>query len=257
MKAENSEPRLKGKVAIVTGGGSGIGAATARLFAREGAIVVVTDVDGTAAEKVTKEIEGKSGQAIAARVDVTSRDAILQIVNNVLVKWGKIDILVNCAGTGDIGLFVKSDVTGWDKIFDVNLKGTMLFAHAVLPTMIERKYGRIVNIASVAGKVGAGMQVVYSASKAGVCGFSKALAREVARHGITVNDICPGPIDTPMYNMIDSVVPGLQEKYVQGTAQRRMGKPEEIAVAALFLVSDDCTFVTGHSLVVDGGSTMI
>lgn len=178
-------------------------------------------------------------------------------MRDVLARWGKIDILVNCAGTGDIGWFIESDETTWDRIIAVNLKGTMLFTHAVLPSMVEHKYGKIINIASIAGKTGAVMQVSYSASKAGVIGFTKALAREVARHRINVNDICPGPIDTPLYDQIRELDPELQKKYTRGVAQRRMGRPEELAAASLFLASDECEFITGHSLVVDGGSTMI
>jgi 2-hydroxycyclohexanecarboxyl-CoA dehydrogenase len=257
MRAQVKNNKFIDKVAIITGGGSGIGAATARLFAKEGAKVVVTDIDKAAAERVAKEIENKGEQAVAARVDVTCNDEIKKTVQDVLARWGKIDILVNCAGTGDIGWFIQSNEETWDRILTVNLKGTMSFTHAVLPSMVERKYGKIINIASIAGKVGAMMQVAYSASKAGVSGFTKALAREVARHGINVNDICPGPIDTPLYGLIASMDPELQKKYVQGVAQRRIGKPEEVAAAALFLASDECEFITGHSLVVDGGSTMI
>jgi len=203
VNAQANGNKLIDKVAIITGGGSGIGAATSRLFAKEGANVVVTDIDEAAAERVARELEQEGGQALAAKVDVTSKEEINNTVREVLARWGKIDILV------------------------------------------------------IAGKIGAGMQVPYSASKAGVCGFTKALAREVARHRINVNDICPGPIDTPMYGQIGDLNPELQKKYVRGVAQRRMGRPEELAAAVLFLASDECEFITGHSLVVDGGSTMI
>jgi len=249
--------KLTDKVAIITGGGSGIGAATSRLFAKEGAKVAVTDVDGVAAKKIAKGIEAEGGQAIAAKVDVTSKGEIAKIVADVLARWGKVDILVNCAGIGDMGWFIESDETSWDRTLAVNLKGTMLFTHAVLPSMVEHKYGKIVNIASIAGKMGSWKQVAYSASKAGVDGFTKALAREVARYRINVNDICPGPVDTPMFAQIGDADAELQKKYVRGVAQRRMGRPEELAAAALFLASDDCEFVTGHSLVVDGGTSMI
>ncbi len=257
MNMEVKGKKLTGRVAIITGGGSGIGAATARLFATEGAKVVVADIDKEATERVVRDIEQMGGQAVAARLDVTCNDDIRKAVQDVIALWGKIDILVNCAGTGDIGWFINSDVETWDRIIAVNLRGTMFFTHAVLPSMVERKYGKIINIASIAGKVGAGMQVVYSASKGGVIGFTKALAREVARYNINVNDICPGPIDTPLYRSIGALDPELQKKYVKGSAQRRMGRPEEIAAAALFLASEECEFITGHSLVVDGGTTMI
>jgi len=252
-----SDKKLLDKVAIVTGGGSGIGAATCRLFAREGAKVAVTDINEEHAISIAKEIENFGVEAIAARVDVTDKEQIKKLVQEVLTRWKRIDILVNCAGGGDIGFFIHSDEALWDRIIAVNLKGTMLFTHAVLKNMMEQKYGKIINIASIAGKVGAGMQVPYSAAKAGVCGFTRALAREVARYNINVNDVCPGPIDTPMYGMIATRDPELQKKYVQGVAQKRMGKPEEVAAAVLFLAADDCLFITGHSLVVDGGSSMI
>ena len=257
MSSQINSSKLEDKVAIITGGGSGIGAATSRLFAKEGAKVAVTDVDEAAAETVAKGLEAEGRQAIAAKVDVTRKEEIDGVVRDVLARWGKIDILVNCAGTGDIGWFIDSDETMWDRVIAVNLKGTMLFAHAVLPTMIQHKYGKIINIASIAGKMGAGRQVAYSASKAGVSGFTKALAREVARYRINVNDICPGPVDTPMFAQMADTEAELQKKYVRGVPQRRMGRPEELAAAALFLASDDCEFVTGHSLVVDGGTTMI
>ena len=249
--------KLSDKVAIVSGGGSGIGAATCKLFAHEGAKVAVADINEANAKKVATEIENAGGHAIAAKVDVVNKNDIADLVKNVIKKWGQIDVLVNCAGGGEIAFFANTNEDMWDSIISVNLKGTMLLTHAVLPHMMERKYGRIVCTASVAGKVGAGMQVPYSAAKAGVCGFTKALAREVARYNINVNDICPGSIDTPMFGMIASRDENLQKKYLQGVAQKRMGRPEEVAAAMLFLACDDCSFITGHSLVVDGGSTMI
>lgn len=252
--------RLMGKVAIITGAGSGIGAATSQLFAREGAKVVVTDIGKLAAEKVARGLKKDGGEATAARVDVTCKDEIDKVVRDVLAHWGKIDILVNCAGIGSLGWFIESDETMWDSTIAVNLKGTMLFTHAVLPSMVQRRYGKIINVASITGKMGGGMLAVYSASKAGVSGFTKALAREVARYRINVNDICPGTIDTPLFaqDAQDAKnAPELLEKYVRGTAFRRTGRPEEVAAAVLFLASDEAEFITGHSLVVDGGTTMI
>lgn len=257
MNAESKSGKLRDKVAIVTGGGSGIGAATSRLFAKEGAKVVVADMDELAAKKVAKEIDEKGEQAIATKVDVSSKDEIVRTVQDTLSRWGKIDILVNCAAIGESILFIQHDDSTWDKIYEVNLKGTMLFTRAVLPNMIERKYGKIISIASLAGKTGAGMQVVYSASKGGVDAFTKALAREVARFNINVNDICPGPVDTPMFAHLADSNPELPKRFVQGTAQRRMGRPDELAAGVLFLASDDCEFITGHSLIIDGGTSMI
>jgi len=260
MNTQTKGPRVKDKVAIVTGGGSGIGEATSKLLAQEGASVMVADLDETAAKRVASEIEKGGGQAVAAKVDVTQKGEVEKVVRDTLAGWGKIDILVNNAGglaIDEMRWFIETDESMWDNIIARNLKGTLLFTHAVLPSMMERKYGRIVNIASSAGKVGAGKQAVYSGAKAGVDGFTKALAREVARYGISVNDICPGPIHTPAFGQLREQFPELEKAFVQGTVVRRLGTPEEIAAAALFLASDESSFVTGHSLLVDGGITMI
>ena len=256
-EAKMNEKKLYGRVAIVTGGGSGIGAATCKLFAREGARVAVTDINVISARNVAREIKQAGSEAMAAKVDVTRKKEITRLVQKVISRWGQIDIVINNAGEGDIGFFVDSKEETWDSVIAVNLKGTMLFTHAVLPHMIDKKYGRIVNMASIAGKVGAGMQVPYSAAKAGICGFTRALAREVARYNINVNDICPGPIDTPLYGSIATRDSELQKKITRDIVQRRMGQPEEVAAGILFLACDDCRFITGHSLVVDGGVTMI
>ncbi len=257
MSGQVKAGKLRGKVAIVTGGGSGIGAATSRLFAEEGASVVVTDLDEEAALRIAKEIDDAGGQAVGVKVDVTRKEEIEKAVKEALDRWGRIDILVNSAGMGELEWFLEGDEETWDKLIEVNLKGTMLFCRVVLPSMVERKYGKIINVASAAGKIGAGMQVVYSAAKAGVEGFTKSLAREVARYRINVNVICPGPTDTPMFGQLSEENPKLYDRLIQATAQRRLGRPEEQAAAALFLASDDAEFVTGHSLLVDGGTTMI
>lgn len=249
--------KLEGKVAIVTGGGSGIGAATSKLFAKEGARVVVVDMIEETAKEVASEIERDGGQAVAAKADVAFGDQVDKVVKDTLARWGKIDILFNNAGTGETCWFTDSNESMWDRTIAVNLKGTIQFSHAVLPNMIERKYGKIISTASLAAKIGAGTQVVYSAAKAGVDGFTKALAREVARYGVCVNDICPGPIDTPMFAEVGKAMPGVQKRFIQGIGVRRIGRPEEIAAVALFLASDDSSFVTGHSMVVDGGTSMI
>jgi len=249
--------RLADKVAIITGGGSGIGAATCKLFAKEGAKVVVADMDETAAKRVALDIEKEGGQAISSQVDVARKEEVDNVVRDVLARWDKVDILVNAAGTGDVTLFIESNEDSWDRILAVNLKGTMLFAHAVLPGMIQRQYGRIINIASNTAKFGGYKQVAYSASKAGVDVFTKALAREVARYNICVNDTCPGATETPMFRHLDELDPRLKQSIVRGVAMRRLAKPEEQAAAALFLASDDSSFVTGHSLVVDGGSSWV
>jgi len=257
MDTQIKTNRLRERVAIITGGGNGIGAATCRLFAKEGAKIVVADADDLAASKITKEIQEYGGQAIALKVDVTNKKEIRGTVQEVLEQWATIDILVNCAGMGTLGRFVDSDEGMWDRVIAVNLKGTMLFTHAVLPTMIDRNQGTIINISSIAGRMGGRMLAAYSASKAGVIGFTKALAREVAEYGVRVNDICPGTIDTDMFGNDAERNPQLQRQYLRGVAMNRMGMPEEVAAAALFLASDESSFITGHSLVVDGGTIMV
>jgi len=254
MTKESMSDKLKDKVAIVTGSGSGIGAASARRLAKEGARVAVVDLDGSAAEKVAQEINDAGGQAMWKQVDVSSKQDVDQLVQDVLDRWGQIDILVNNAGFGEVQWFIDTDESMWDKTIAVNLKGTMFFSQAVLPDMIKRKSGKIINIASTGGKLGGAMLAIYSATKAGVSAFSKALAREVARHNIHVNDICPGPIETPMFN---SMPQQLQKGSMASITIKRLGQPEEIAAAIFFLASDDSSFITGHSLMVDGGQSMI
>lgn len=254
MTKESMSDKLKDKVAIVTGSGSGIGAASARRLAKEGARVAVVDLDGSTAEKVAQEINEGGGQAMWKQVDVSSKQDVDQLVQDVLDRWGQIDILVNNAGFGEVQWFIDTDESMWDKTIAVNLKGTMFFSQAVLPDMIKRKSGKIINIASTGGKMGGAMLAIYSATKAGVSAFSKALAREVARHNINVNDICPGPIETPMFN---SMPQQLQKGSMASITIKRLGQPEEIAAAVFFLASDDSSFITGHSLMVDGGQSMI
>jgi 2-hydroxycyclohexanecarboxyl-CoA dehydrogenase len=249
--------KLQDKVAIITGGGSGLGKATALLYAKEGAKVAVTDVVEKTAKSVADEIKKAGGQSIGAGVDVSNRKEIEALVKEVLSKWNKVDILVNSAGIGTVEWFAECDGSTWDKVIDINLKGTLFFTHAVINNMIEHRYGKIINIASAAAIVGAGRQVVYAASKGGVTAFTKSLAREVARYHINVNAICPGPIETPMFEHLRQEDQRLYDVLLRGIAWKRLGKPEEIANAALFLASDDSEFITGHSLLVDGGVTMI
>ena len=249
--------KLQDRVAIVTGGGSGIGKATALLYAKEGAKVAVCDVAEEEAKGVADRIKKTGGESISANVDVTNRKQIEALVKEVQAKWNKIDILVNSAGVGTIEWFAECDGSSWDRVIDVNLKGTLFFTHAVINNMIEHRYGKIVNIGSAAAITGAGKQVVYAASKGGVVAFTKSLAREVARYHINVNVICPGPIETPMFENLRQKDQHLYDMLLRGIAWKRLGKPEEIASAALFLASDDAEFITGHSLLVDGGVTMI
>lgn len=237
--------RLAGKTALVTGGAGGIGAATCRRLAAEGARVIVTDLSAEAARAVADEIDGE-----ARELDVTAPGTI----------DGDIDVLVNNAGTDRFGFFTKTDPADWDVVLGVNLRGVLAVTHAVLPGMHERRRGRIVNVASEAGRVGSQGSAVYSAAKAGVIGFTKAIARESARYGITCNAVAPGPIDTPLLMQAPEQLGEIGQRLVEGmvnaTTMRRLGTPDEVAAAIAFLASDDASYVTGQTLNVSGGLSM-
>ncbi|HEY8516208.1 MAG TPA: glucose 1-dehydrogenase [Candidatus Binatia bacterium] len=244
---------LAGKVALVTGAGSGIGKAIALRLAREGMRVAVTDLDEQAALAVARE----AGQgAIGVRLDVADEESVRAGVARIEQELGGIDLLVNNAGWDKVEPFVESRPETWDKLIAINLKGPLLCAHAVLPGMIARGRGRIVSIASDAGRVGSSGEAVYSAAKAGVIGFSKTLAREVARHGILVNAVCPGPTDTPLFHGIAQENPKLGQALTRAVPLGRLGRPEDVAGAVAFLASDDAAYITGQTLSVSGGLTM-
>ena len=246
--------RLADRIALITGGGSGIGEAICKVFAAEGAMVAVSDINKQTSEKVAQAIVKSGGLARAYELDVTSGSSVKAVVADIMDTWKKIDILVNNAGGGVEALFLESNESMWDKVIALNLKGTLLPTHVVLPSMIEQKYGKIINISSLAGKIGQGGHgLVYSACKAGVDVFAKALARDVARYNINVNSICPGTIDTPLLQS----VPSLLEKMTKRIPLRKIGQPQEIAYAALYLASSESNYVTGHSMPVDGGLSMI
>ena len=244
--------RLEGRTALVTGGASGIGAATCRRLAAEGARVAVTDLDAGKAEQVAAEIGGQ-----ALELDVRSVDSIGAAV----AAAGPLDILINNAGYDEFGFFTQTNEGLWDRVLAVNLRGVMAVTHAVLPGMHERGRGRIVNVASEAGRVGSQGSAIYSAAKAGVIGFTKAIARESARFGITCNAVAPGPIDTPLLMSAPEHLGELGERLVKGmvggTAMKRLGQPDEVAAAIAYLASDDASYVTGQSLGVSGGLAML
>jgi 2-hydroxycyclohexanecarboxyl-CoA dehydrogenase len=248
--------RLEGKVALVTGAAGGIGSATCRRLAAEGAAVAATDLDLERAREVAGQVSGG-----AYVLDVTSTDSIREAVDAASSELGPIDILVNNAGYEEFGFFVTTSEDQWDRILAVNLRGVIAVTHAVLPGMHERGYGRIVNISSEAGRVGSHGSSIYSAAKAGVLGFTKTIAREGARYGVTCNAVAPGPIDTPMLMEAPEQLGDLGKKVIRGmvksTALRRVGEPDEVAAAIAFLASDDSSYITGQALGVSGGLAMI
>jgi 2-hydroxycyclohexanecarboxyl-CoA dehydrogenase len=241
------------RVAIVTGGASGIGQATARRLAGEGATVVIADVNGEGAGRVATSISEGGGRAIALQVDVTDAPGVRAMTEQAIAAFGKIDILVSNAGWDRAGPFADTDEELWDRVIAINYRGHLATCHAALPYMRERGGGRIVTVASDAGRVGSSGEVVYSGAKGAVIAFTKGLAREVARYGINVNCVAPGLVDTPL-------LAGMPEKLIAAIVRsiplRRTGVPEEIAAAICFLASDDAAYITGQTLSVNGGLNM-
>jgi 2-hydroxycyclohexanecarboxyl-CoA dehydrogenase len=242
----------------VTGGGRGIGRAVALALSRAGWAVGVLDLDGASAAAVAAEIAETGGAAAGAAADVTQPATVQAGIAAIERELGPVEALVNNAGWDVLARFVEGPPELWDRVIAVNLKGALNATHAVLPGMIARGRGRIVSISSDAGRVGSSGEAVYSACKAGVIGFSKALAREVARAGITVNCVCPGPTETAL---LASVMAGEQgEKVLAGMRRAiplgRLGLPEDVAPAVVYLLSDGAAYVTGQVLSVSGGLTM-
>ena len=250
---------LADKVAIVTGSGRGIGRAIALKFARNGAAVAVVDRNAKRANDSAAELTGLGFEAMALKTDVTRKAEVDEMASKVLAEFGSIDILVNNAGWLRWERFLENDPELWDKMIDVNLKGPIYCSRAVLDHMIERKKGKIVNIASDAGRAGMVGQTVYAAAKAGVIGFTKSLAQEVAQYNINVNCVSPGIIETPL------MIAGMQrspevakepEKLAQAVPLGRIGKPEDVAEAVFFFASSASDYMTGQLISVSGGSLM-
>ncbi len=245
---------LQGKVVFVTGAGSGIGRAIALRLASEGAKVAVTDMVESTAKSTAAEI---GPTAAALMVDITSTASVRAGVEETERKLGPIDVLINNAGWDKVESFLKSTEDTWDKVIAINLKGPLNCFKAILPGMVERGRGRIVSISSDAGRVGSTGEAVYSATKAGIIGFSKTIAREVARYRINVNVVCPGPTDTPFLKKMEDVNPKLQEALKRAIPFGRLAQPDDITGAVVFLASDDAAFITGQTLSVSAGLTMV
>ncbi len=249
---------FQGRVALVTGGASGIGRATSLALAGRGARVAVADINVEGAQQVAEEIGRQGGEARAVRMDVTHRAQVAAAVQEVLGRFGQVDVLVNAAGWDRIVPFLESTEDLWDRVIAINFRGVLNTCHVVLPHMVQRGSGVVVNIASDAGRVGSSGETVYSGAKGAVIAFSKALAREVARHNIRVNVVAPGITDTPLLQqIIQAGNEKLIDAIVRSTPLRRMARPEEVAEAVVFLASDRASFITGQTLSVSGGLTMV
>jgi 3-oxoacyl-[acyl-carrier protein] reductase len=243
------------RVAIITGGSRGIGRAIAELLASRGADLAIADYQFELAKKTASEIAEQSGQqVIAVEVDVSNYEMAQEMAKKVVDEFGKIDILVNNAGITRDDLLMRMKESDWDDVININLKGAWNCSKAVLRPMMKKRYGRIVNISSVSGQAGQAGQTNYSASKAGLIGLTKAMAREVASRGIAVNAVAPGFIPTALTNDLPNE---LKDYILSATPMGRMGAPEEIAFAVAFLASDEASYITGQVLGVDGGMVMM
>ena len=245
---------LDGKTALVTGASRGIGRAIAIRLASEGASVAINYAgNAKAAEEVKSIIEAAGGKAMLVQADVSSAESVEAMIKEVVEAFGGIDILVNNAGITRDGLLMRMKEEDWDAVINTNLKGVFYCTKAVSKLMMKKRAGRIVNMASVVGLTGNAGQANYAAAKAGVIGFSKTMAKELASRGITVNMVAPGYIDTDMTAVLSESV---RETMVSGIPLGRAGTPEDVANAVLFLVSDDASYITGQVINVDGGMVM-
>ncbi|QHE93580.1 2-hydroxycyclohexanecarboxyl-CoA dehydrogenase [Pandoraea fibrosis] len=251
--------RFEGKTVVVTGGGGGIGGATCRRLGSEGAAVAVFDRDLAAAQRVAGEIVEAGGRAQAFACDITVREQVDAALAAVAQAFGPVSVLVNNAGWDIFKPFTKTVPAEWDRLIAINLIGALHMHHAVLPGMVAQRSGRIVNIASDAARVGSSGEAVYAACKGGIVAFSKTIAREHARHGITVNVVCPGPTDTALFADYKEGA-GNPEKLVEAFTKAiplgRIGQADDLPGAIAFFASDDAAFVTGQVLSVSGGLTM-
>jgi len=245
--------RFKDRIVIVSGGAEGLGRAISLGFGREGAVVYIGDIALDKAEKTARDVEAAGGRALPVKVDVSRRQEIEQAVDRIIAEQKRIDVLVNNVGWTDTLPFLETDEERWRRVLDLNLICTMNFCHVVLPHMVERKYGRIVNISSIAGRQPRPLAVAYAAAKAGVISLTKSLALAFAPYGIRVNSVAPGAMDTPLLKKLS---PEHSRPILERAAMKRAGQPEEIAEAVLFMASEEASYIDGQTLIVDGGNEM-
>jgi 2-hydroxycyclohexanecarboxyl-CoA dehydrogenase len=250
---------LSTRTVLVTGAARGIGKAIAERLASQGYQVAIGDLRHDDANATAAAIVDSGGVAIAVPLDVTSSESVASAVSQVVDRLGPIEIVVNNAGWDDLAPFLKTNEAFWDRVIDINYKGVLRVCSAVVPGMVDAGWGRVVNIGSDAGRVGSSLEAVYAGAKGGVIAFTKTLAREMARKGVTANVVCPGPTETPLLEEIvgaasDSakVIAAMKD----AVPMKRLGRPEELAAAVAFMVSEDAGFVTGQTLSVSGGLTM-
>jgi 2-hydroxycyclohexanecarboxyl-CoA dehydrogenase len=247
------------RVAFVSGAGRGIGRGIARELARSGHAVAVADLRLPEARDVAGLIESHGQRALAIPLDVTDSVSVSRAVAEAESGLGPIDVLVNNAGWERLHPFLETDEPFWDRVIDVNYKGCLRLTRAVLPGMVERRWGRTVNIGSDAGRVGSSLEAVYAGAKGAVIAFTKTIAREVARTGVTANVVCPGPTETPMLEEIVAASESggrVIDAMTRAVPMKRLGKPEDVAAAVRFLASEEAGFITGQTLSVSGGLTM-
>jgi 2-hydroxycyclohexanecarboxyl-CoA dehydrogenase len=248
-----------GRVVFVSGAGRGIGRAIALRLAAHGDAVAVGDILEVDATETATAIEETGGRAVAIPFDVTDSDSVARAVEDTLEGLGPIEVLVNNAGWDELHPFLETDEPFWDRVIDINFKGGLRLTRLALPTMVERGWGRIVNIGSDAARVGSTGESVYAGAKAAVIAFTKTIARETARSGVTANTVCPGPTETPLLAEITAGEQGARiiEAMKRAVPMRRLGTPEEVAAAVAFFASDEAGYVTGQTLSVSGGLTMV
>jgi 2-hydroxycyclohexanecarboxyl-CoA dehydrogenase len=250
---------LAERIALVTGGGGGIGRAISLALAGDGRAVAAADLRVDAAAETVEAVEASGGKALAVSLDVTDGGSVGAAVELVAAELGPVDVLVNNAGWDELIPFLETDEEFWDRVIEINFKGCLRLTSALLPGMVEREWGRVVNIGSDAGRVGSSMESVYSGAKGGMIAFTKTVAREVARAAVTANTVCPGPTRTPLLEGM-AAAGGRGEKLI-GSLERaipmgRLGEPEDVAAAVAFLASEQAGYITGQTLSVSGGLTM-